>query len=631
VSGRLLPAALLVAIACAVAILVALPGENRESSSSRSDGATSSAARLLMQVAGGPSGSAPVTLHRWRYRPDPDGSGTSKGWASGDWKGRIVRVPYCPNATAFSGAAGRRAHAGSIGWFATDVTAPVRGRYAVRVQSAHHRAAVFVGGRLVRAHVGAYEPFSARMLLSRGRHTIVVRVDWRDPAGQAASGWARAWFNYGGLNRPVTLTRLARSELAALSVRTRLLGRRRARIDVSVRVHNRGDRRPIRLRGSLSGGTRAASPLSFPVADVGAGRSRTLRASVELDDAALWSPASPARYALRVGVPAEATLKRMVGLRQITWGAKGLALNGRRLVLRGAGMPPDARGHGDALTAADEAGIVGALQRLRANATRAQMPLSESMLERLDAAGILVWQEIGPWEPAGQWRAVTPEQIAAARDRALRTADAQRSYASIVAWTLANEISGQGRPGQREYVVQTAERLHARDPTRPVAADLWGSMLPSSAGPLFAQLDAIGVTDYVGWYEALDRHAAGQQALTDERIAGLRAVFPDKPIVVTELGAGGSARIGGGRFGGLRHQAVLLARRVAALRDERALSGTLIWNLRDYALRPDFRGGSVLDARPGLRLTPGLNEKGLFDFGGRAKPSLSAVRRAFGE
>jgi beta-glucuronidase len=148
---------------------------------------------------------------------------------------------------------------------------------------------------------------------------------------------------------------------------------------------------------------------------------------------------------------------------------------------------------------------------------------------------------------------------------------------------------------------------------------------------MFGELDAIGVTDYIGWYEGLDLDAAGQAAKASERLARLRALFAGKPLVVTELGAAGTSRIAGEGFGGLRYQASVLARRLRGLRSEPGLSGTIVWTLRDYALRPDFRGGSVLDVRPGLTLTPGLNEKGLFDFSGKAKPALAAVRRAYAE
>ncbi len=134
------------------------------------------------------------------------------------------------------------------------------------------------------------------------------------------------------------------------------------------------------------------------------------------------------------------------------------------------------------------------------------------------------------------------------------------------------------------------------------------------------------MTDYVGWYDAPGFDADGQAAITQRRLDRLRLLFADKPIVITELGAAGSERSAPGAFGSPEFQAALLDRRLRSLRDDPALSGTLVWALRDYALRPDFRGGSVLLHRPGLELTPGLNEKGLYDYAGRPKPALETVR-----
>ena len=162
--------------------------------------------------------------------------------------------------------------------------------------------------------------------------------------------------------------------------------------------------------------------------------------------------------------------------------------------------------------------MIAGLRSAGANATRSQLPLSDGMLARLDAAGILVWQEIGPWEPGGRWRARTDARVSAARDRALRVAEAGQANPSILAWTLTNEAAGNGQPELQSYVRQTAARLHELDPSRPVAADLWGSVLPNDRGGMFAALDAIGVTDYIGWYEGLDRDAAGQAELTSERL-----------------------------------------------------------------------------------------------------------------
>ncbi|MEY2517298.1 MAG: beta-galactosidase [bacterium] len=612
-------------LGCAVgAYLVLEGGGERE----RPGAGHSAATAALLARGRGPDGSASVTLARWRYRADPRDRGLAAGWADGDWRGRQVRLPHSPNARAYSGAAGRRAYAGSVGWYAREIDAPVDGRYALRLQSAHYRARVYVDGRELRRHVGAYEAFSARPALTAGRHTLAVRVDWRDPRRQADDDWQRAWFNYGGLQRPVTLSRLGATQLGALTVRTRLRENGAARVDVTLRVRNRLPARQLRLTGSLShDGVRRA--LRFGAVRIAQGRSRTVRASVVLDDPALWSPEHPDRYELRVAAAGEASLRRMVGLRELTWDAGGLYVNGEPLVLHGAALPADARGHGDALTASDERHLIEQLRSVGANATRSQLPLADSMLERLDAAGILVWQEIGPWEPAGRWRATTPAALRAVSDRALRTAEDGQAHASILAWTLTNELPGRGHPGQQRYVVETARRLHAFDPGRPVAADLWGSELPTTSSPLFAELDVLGVTDYIGWYERPASPVSDQNALASRRIALLRGLFPNKPLVVAELGAAGSARTPGAAFGGLHFQARLLARRIRTLRDEPGLSGIIVWSLRDYALRPDFVGGSIAARRPDLRLTPGLNEKGLYDFAGRPKPALDAVRRAF--
>lgn len=631
---RLLPAALVIVIGCAAALAIALRGESPPTPGGVGREQLSPGRTALLRTGAGPAGSATVALRRWRYRGDPGNRGRDRGWGRGDFGGRIVRVPHSPNAGSYRGASGRRAYQGAVGWYAKDVQTPVDGLYAVRFESAHHRATVFVDGEAVREHVGAYEPFTARVRLDRGRHTIAVRVDWRGPRRQADSGWARGWFNYGGLNRPVTLMRLGPSELGALTLRTRLRGaggRRRARVDISLRVRNRDAARSIRLRGAITRGGRLVRPLDFGGAGVGAGTSRELRTSVTIDAPELWSPASPALYDLRIDVPGEASLRHRIGLREIGWNADGLQLNGRSLTLRGVALPPDARGRGDALRPADEQRIVAGLRAAGANATRSQLPLSQSMLARLDAAGILIWQEVGPWEPGGRWRLQTPRRIEEARDRALRVAEAGQANPSVLTWTLTNELAGNGHPAQQEYVRLTAQALRALDPTRPVAADLWGRVLPNRRGRMFDSLDAIGVTDYIGWYEGLDLDDAGQTAKAGERLAKLRSLFPGKPLVVTELGAAGTSRVPGSGFGGLRRQASILSRRLRGLSDEPGLSGVIVWNLRDYALRPDFRGGSVLDLRPGLRLTPGLNEKGLFDFEGRRKPALEAVRRAFEE
>jgi beta-glucuronidase len=52
------------------------------------------------------------------------------------------------------------------------------------------------------------------------------------------------------------------------------------------------------------------------------------------------------------------------------------------------------------------------------------------------------------------------------------------------------------------------------------------------------------------------------------------------------------------------------------------VSGTLVWALRDFPVRPGWTGGNP-------RPSPPMNAKGLYRRDGSAKPALAVVRRAF--
>src|SRR5438309_10150553 len=106
-----------------------------------------------------------------------------------------------------------------------------------------------------------------------------------------------------------------------------------------------------------------------------------------------------------------------------------------------------------------------------------------------------------------------------------------------------------------------------------------------------APLDVLGLTDYVGWYDDPAAAPAVQDAVAVERLRALRALFPDKALVVDEVGAGANPRQRTGERGGFGYQAALLARRIARYRSEPALAGVLVFALRDYAVRPAFAGG----------------------------------------
>jgi hypothetical protein len=588
-------------------------------------------------ISEGPGGRMPLT--QWTLRKDPNDRGLARGWQRGGFGGATVSVPNVVSPAPYTGKAGAANYEGSVAWYRTSFEAPTAGTYALGFQSANYRASVWVDGKALGSHHGSYLPFEMRANVSAGKHTVVVRVDWRDPGQQSREGFHRTWFNWGGLDGEVTVRRVGESELFAPTVQTTLAGGResvppqasQASVRVSVQVHNYGPRRTLQPEGSLVREGQTV-PLSFPALTLATGASATATAVATVNEPALWSPTHPSLYQLSLAVGDESSYAARVGLRQLTWHGGFVYLNGTQLKLHGASIQEDAKGHGDALTPADEDTIVDELEQIHANVVRSQHPLDPALLERLDEAGILVWQGVGPVEGAGNWYSTTPQLLAEAEQQAKTAVTAAELHPSIFAWNLVDEVAGNGRDQQEVDYVRTISRwIHQHDPTRMVAVDVWGDHPPTQAGPLYADADAVAETDYSGWYDYPQDDPAQLAAKMRARLRAMERTFAGKVLVVSEFGAESNALNPPGAPGSYAYQAKLLAEHIAVYEADPRLTAMMAWVLRDYPLTPTFSGGSIHEVLPHLKLIEGLNQKGLFTYGGQAKPGVVAtVARLYG-
>lgn len=565
----------------------------------------------------------------WRFRRDREDTGLDKGYQAGNFGGELVRLPYVPDATKISGRRGIAVFRGTIGWYRTKIEVPVDGQYAIRFESVNHKAQVFVDGRRVGTHKGEYLPFDVKTFLKAGqRHTLVVRADWRGPTAMKRDGWHRLWFNFGGINRGVSIRRIGASELLHPTLRTRLAGGA-ALVDMKVHVHNNGEPRALGVKGTLTRGGRKLE-FDFPAKAVGKEGTEVLEATVRVDDPELWSPASPSLWELALQVPGEASYRARVGLREVKADGSRLLINGAPVRLRGASIHEDAFGRGDGLRPSDQDRLVEQLKAVGANATRSQHPLDPGLLERLDAAGIMIWQGIGPTDAPGAWTSRGERRVQIAKDRVRTTLRQTQMHPSIITWNLANEVAGGGHPkGQIPYVDSMAEELHRTDPSRPVALDIWGAHPPREMSRIYRNIDMIGWTNYIGWYEATHAPQSELRQMIRTRLGKLRAVFPDKVIAVTEFGAEANGRNVTTKPGGYAFQSHLLDLHLSTYGSIPNLAGALVWNLRDFAVAPTFYGGSIKTQVPDIKLVRGLNQKGLFDVRNDAKPSVKVVSGRF--
>jgi hypothetical protein len=576
----------------------------------------------------------------WVRRLDPNDHGYNHDWPAGGFVGTPVAVPNDANPKPVTGNPGIQNYKGSIAWYRTKFTVPTTGVYELDFQSVDQRATVWIDGTQVgNSHVGTYLPFNLRFETAAGPHTLVVRADYRDPNAQSLAGFHRTWFNFGGINGEVTLRPIGASDLSDPTIHTRLApasdGSVQAVVSVTVLVQNNGAARTLTPTGTLdpADGSGGGVSLSFPEMQMAAGQSETAAAVVTIEHPQLWSTTSPNLYQLDLQVSGESDYQTKVGLRELTTTSDHhILLNGQPLTLRGASIQEDAKGRGDALTPADQDSLVSELRTLGANATRSQHPLDPALLEKLDAAGIVVWQGIGPVDASGNWASNTPALEELAETRARITVRQAQTHPSIIAWNLANEVGDNGHiGGQIPYVEHMADWIHTNDPGRLVALDIWGTHPPKVAGPIYANIDAIGETDYLGWYEApLDNNPAGLAAAIRARLDNLEAVFPSKVLIVTEFGAEANTLNGSGPSpGGYDYQSHNLVTHIHTYENLPYLSGMLVWDLRDFAVAPTFDGGSIRRLVPNINLVKGLNQKGLINYEGAPKPAFDVVKNQF--
>jgi hypothetical protein len=583
----------------------------------------------------GPGGRVPLTS--WTLRRDPADRGLALGYSRGRFAGGVVPVPNVVNPAPYTGHAGAANYEGSIAWYRTSFQAAKVSVYALSFQSANYLATVWVDGHRLGSHHGSFLPFEERAKLTAGTHTVAVRVDWKDPAQQAREGFHRTWFNWGGLDGEVDVRAIGESELSEPTVQTTLGGREsvsptatQATAKIAVQVTNYGPDRTLTPEGSLTHGAQTIH-VSFPPVTLGHDQSATDTTTATIPQPALWSPTSPNLYQLALAIGSESSYSARIGLRQLTWHGGHVYLNGTQLSLHGASIQEDAKGHGDALSPADDDLLISELKQIGANVVRSQHPLDPALLERLDEAGILVWQGVGPVEGAANWYSTTPRLLAEAEQQAKTTVLAAELHPSIFAWNLVDEVAENGRDSQEvDYVRTIAHWIHQHDPTRMVGVDVWGDHPPTHAGPLYSEADAIAETDYSGWYDYPQDSPAQVQEKMRARLTAMERTFAGKVLVVSEFGAESNGLNPAGAPGSYAYQAKLLAEHIAVYAADPHLTAMMAWVLRDYPLTPTFEGGSIKQVLPKLKLIEGLNQKGLFTYAGQPKPGVvSTVARLY--
>jgi beta-galactosidase len=624
----------LVAAAAAICI-AALPGCGSAGSSEATGAQADPAASPLRPPAA-------ISLDSgWRFYADPRNLGVREDWSAGPPQGSGGSPRQSSGGTPvtipndFNPIVVRAADAGKVGWYALRFTAPpaVAGRsWNVHFDEVRRTAEVWLNGRKLGTNSNPYAPFSlpAPSLRPNASNLLVVRVDNRAGPGS----FPQDWWNWGGIVRDVSLEPVGRLALADLGVMPALACKYRCAhllVQGTLRNVSRVDLRAgIEVRVTSPSGsswTGRAAPRRLR-----AGRSVAVSFRVAVRGRPrLWSPSSPALYRVQVATTAGRRIEQVnslrVGLRTVSVRGGILHLDGRRLWLHGASIHEDAFGRGAALDEGDINTIVSQLLSVRANITRAHYLLSDSLLDALDAAGILVWSQ-APVDHADA-------QLAhpAGRRRALAllgsTILGERSHPSVIIDSVANELTAMpdSTPGTLSYLRQAIRLARKLDPVAAVALDTY--CYPGfPAQRIYHKLDVLGIDSYFGWYTGPPGHSIAAFDGLAPFLRRSHARYPKQALVISEFGAEGLFDGPAATRGSYQFQTDYLRRTYAVLDRLPFMNGAVYWALRDFAVAPGWTGGAQLP--PGYS-TDGLTHKGLIAYDGTQKPAFAVVAQLFGE
>jgi hypothetical protein len=570
----------------------------------------------------------------WQYLADPGNIGLADNWAHGGATTLGWSPVTIPN--TFNPAISAAADQGSVAWYRVDFAGPRaagdRG-WQVSFEGARRVTDAWLNGRHLGQSTDPYVPFSfpAPSLRPSATNQLIVRVDNRPQPGHVAEDW----WNYGGIVRPVTLEPVGGIQLQNLGVMPQL-GCNYTCGSLLV-VGTLTNHSPSALSPSLA--VRVTSPTGGAVnstlnqeRQIAPGASETVSFHVPVHGPlSLWGPGHPALYGVSVATRAQNSVEQVnhmqVGMRSVQVLHGVLYLNGRRLWLHGASIVDDMPGHGAALTSSDIDTIVSGLQSVGANITRAHYLLSDAMLTKLDQAGILVWNQ----PPVYHYDSAL--STAAGRAGALtmleKTIIGARSHPSVVINSIGNELSPtpSTTPGTLSYLQQAIPLAHRLDPTAPVGLDIY--CYPGyPVQPIYTKLDVLGINDYFGWYQGRPGHSVASFTELAPFLTLQHARYPHPALVVSEFGAealySGLASV----KGTYQFQSDYVRNTIGVLNTLPFMNGSIYWTLREFAVRPGWKGG--LTPLPQDPLT-GLTHKALISYGGIEKPAFSVAQKMFAD
>ena len=443
--------------------------------------------------------------------------------------------------------------------------------------------------------------------LAAGEHALVAALDNRfDWETQPLARPYYDFYCYGGFYHGVSL----RFDNRKLFVRTR--DYRTGEVEIEVKGQESGD-----FEATLVFDGKNEVKATF----------RNGRATVKVPGFKLWSPEHPNLHS--VTLFSRDTLSTRFGIRTVEARDRRLWLNGEPLYLKGANRHES---HPTFGAATPESLMVLDIQNLKAmggNFFRgAHYQQSQRFLDLCDENGVLVWEESLGWGNGSHSPMAKGEltnelfrvrQVTQTREMVR----ASFNHPSVVIFAFLNEFLSSSEDG-KSLADELIRTIRAEDSGRLVSF----ACCHTGNDISHANTDLVAFNTYPGWIGSDPGTPEELKAMIAKdvrwQVDHFRTLYPDKPILVSEMGTCGEygRHDPAGAQWTEEFEAEYLGDVLDAVFAEPELCGIAIWQFADS--RSYHRGGGSVRVKPFAE-----NLAGLYDGYRRPKKAVETVSAAF--
>jgi len=559
----------------------------------------------------------------WSFRIDPENKGEKERWCEhrsfSGWDRLYVPACWNEQSSEYTWYMG-------VAWYEREFYIPEdwKGRIVfVAFEGVNYKAKVWVNGVFLGEHEGGFTPFVFRVerhLNFGGENRIVVMVDntltkKTIPPGEGMNMTYFDFFHYGGIHREAYLLSVSKLHIKDVTVRTDIDGKDGI-VHVDVEVINEKEiecscKLILQILDEKEVVAEEALALKIVPFSEKIGKSRMV-----IKDAKFWSPDSPHLYIFRVSLTCDEGVEDVrdirFGVRTIKVENGRILLNGRPVFLKGICRHEDFPILGKTLHGAILRKDFGLMKEIGVNSFRtSHYPYSRSHLDLADENGFLVMLEL-PTVGITTEHLNDREMIEKAKKMLREMINRDKNRPSVIIYSLFNEPSSNVEEF-RTFLKELKEEAKNLDPTRPITF----TSNQHIADKALDMVDVISLNLYFGWYTQCGNLKKARKLL-DETLEKIHERYPEKPIIITEFGAGAIAGVHKHppEMWSEEYQAEFIKTYWDVLLSKHYIFGGYIWNFADFRV-----GQSTWRTM--------LNRKGIFTRTRDPKLAVKVVKELF--